>query len=171
MSRTVKFRLKHTAAKKLREQLYLGLFFAFVIWVLMAFLFASDSNPQTIIIYLVGSLFIVPYIYKKHIKPYFNDLADNVQNAFLEIDNNTVTYKHFNNVKHFDRQQIEFQIAEIVNLKKSFRKDNSVNKITLTIDNSQKGKIVVEDFEDMEVMVKILKEKMAGYQHALTDRN
>lgn len=156
----MKFRLKSNTARKLREQLYLGLFLAFVIWVLMALLFAGDSNYQPLIIYIAGSLIIIPYLYKNHVRPYMDELARNIQSAFFEIENGTVTFSHFNNVKQFDQRQITFRISDIINLKKAYRKDESVNKITLTIRNDKKVNVVVENFENMEEMVEILMKEM-----------
>ena len=161
----MKYSLKDTTAKKLREQLYLGLFFGFIIWVLMAFLFIGD-NSQTIIIYLIGSAIIIPYLYKKHISPFFKNLDVNTQNAYFEIKENTVIFNHFDNLKQFDQEQIELQIADIVDLKKAFRKDDSVNKLTLTVKGRKKTKIIVENFENMEEMVEILIQKMSALQNA-----
>ena len=159
----MKFKLKNTTSKKLKEQLYLGLFFAFIIWVLMAFLFVGDNNSITLFIYLAGSVVIIPLLYKKHVKPYFENLGANTKNAFLEIDNDSVIFNHFDNLKNFDREQIEFRIADIHDLKKAFRKDDSVNKVTLTVNNpgnNKKEKIVVENFENMENMVELLMERI-----------
>ena len=148
------YRLKKTTLKKLNEQLYLSLFFGLVIWLLMAVLFYSDNNPRSIIIYIIGSIFILPYLYKKQIKPYLKNLAVNVESAYFELKNDKVTFNHFDNVKKFGQEKIEFNLIDIVNLKKAYRKDNSVNKITLVL--KDKSKVVVEDFEDMESMVEML---------------
>ena len=165
----MKFILKNGTEKKLKEQLYLGLFFAFIIWVLMAFLFIGDNNSRTLIIYFIGSLIIIPILYKKHIKPYFDNLRLNTNNAFLEIEDNKVFYNHFDNLKTFDNELIEFQISDIVNIKKAFRKDDSVNKITLTVNNkknNKKEKIVIEDFENMQELVRVLTRKIIQHQNS-----
>ena len=166
----MRYRLKDTTAKKLKEQLYLGLFFAFILWVLMAFLFLGDS-PQTIVLYLIGSAIIIPLLYKKHVKPFFDNLKENTRNAFIELDDQKVIFNHFSNIKQFDQQQIEFQISDIVNLKKAFRKDDSVNKITLTVKNPRKVKIVVEDFDNMEQMAEDLLQKIAAHGNRAADKS
>ena len=97
------------------------------------------------------------------------NLIANTENAFLEIDNKKVIFNHFDNLKHFDRQQIEFQIDDVLGLKKAFRKDDSVNKLTLTVKNKNKVKIVIEDFENMEALVEILMEKMKDHKHVSPD--
>ena len=166
----MKYILKKSTSRKLKEQLYLGLFFAFIIWVLMAFLFIGDNNSKTIIIYLVGSVIIIPMLYKKHVKPYFENLAENTNDAFLEITEDSVVYNHFDNLKIFDQECVQFRISDIVNLKKAYRKDESVNKVTLTVNNpdtNKKEKIVIEDFEDMAQMVQVLMDKINQHQQQL----
>ena len=143
----MKFKLKQGTDKKLREQLYLGIFLALIIWVLMAFLFYGDENPQTLLIYLAGSIVLLPFLYLRKVKPYFDGLTDNVKNAYVETVDNKIIFKHTENLKNFNQDKIEFDIADIVNVKKAFRKDDSVNKVTLTLSN--KSKIVLEDFENM----------------------
>ena len=162
MSGTMKFNLKHDAAKKLNRHVFLAMFFAFIIWVLMAFLFLGDGNSHAIVLYLGGSMVIIPYLFKKHIRPYLQNLAANAENAYFEIDNEKVTFRHFDNVEQFDNQQIDFHIKDIAKLKKSFRKGGSINKITLTVNNknSNSVNIVVKDFENMQQLVDILMEKM-----------
>ncbi len=143
----MKYKLKQGTAKKLREQYYLIMLFWVVIWMLMAALFYADENRQTFLIYLAGSVLLIPFLYIRKIKPYLNNLTDNVSNAYLEFVDNKIIFNHFENLKKFGQEKIEFDIADIVNLKKAFRKDDSVNKVTLTLKN--KSKITLEDFENM----------------------
>ena len=163
----MQYRLKKTTLKKLKEHLYLSLFFGLIIWLLMAVLFYTDNNPRSIIIYLIGSVFIIPYLYKKQIKPYLVNLAANVESAYFELKDNKIAFNHFDNVKKFGQEKIEFNLLDIVNLKKAFRKDNSVNKITLVL--KDKSKVVVEDFEDMESMVEMLFDQHENLQKINTE--
>lgn len=164
----MRFRLKDSTAKKLREQLYLGLFFGFIIWVLMAILFIGDST-QTAVLYLAGSAIIIPYLYQKQIKPFFNELNANTREAFIELDDVRMIYDHFSNKKQFGQQQIEIKFADIVQLKQAFRKDSPVNKITLTVKHPSKDKVVIEDFENMEQMVEMINRSMAAQQTQTPD--
>ena len=158
----MKYKLKQDTDKKLREQFYLSLFFTLIIWGLMAVLFYGDENPQTLLIYLVGSVVILPYLYLRKVKPYFENLTDNVNSAYVKIVDNMIVFKHFENLKKYNQDQIEIDIADIVNVKKAFRKDDSVNKVTLTL--KDKSKIVLENFEKMtELLEEIYTKSEAVY--------
>jgi len=161
----LKYRLKKGTAKKLREQFYLMVLLAVVIWILMAFLFYGDSNPITLVIYLGASVILLPFLWFKKLKPYFNELNSNVDNAYVEFVADKMIVNHFENLKKFNSQKVEFNVADVVNVKKAFRKDDSVNKITLTLRN--RSKIVIEDFEDMTDLLEMLytkSEKIHGQE-------
>ena len=150
----MKYRLKPGTTKKLREQYYLIMLFGGVIWILMATLFYTDENPQTFLIYLTASFVLIPYLIVKKVKPYFQNLNMNVENAYFEVKNDQIAFNHFDNLKKFGREKIEFKISDIVHVKKAFRKDNTVNKITLTLKN--KTKVIIEDFDSMENLIEMI---------------
>lgn len=163
----MKYRLRQGTAKKLREQFYLSAFLGVIIWLLMAFLFYGDSNPITLFLYLGASVIFLPYIWLKKLKPYFNDLTTNVNSAYVEFAQEEMVVNHFDNLKKFNSQKIEFDIADVVHVKKAFRKDDSVNKVTVTLRN--KSKIVIEDFEDMAVLLETLYTKSEALQRQSLD--
>ena len=150
----MKYRLKPGTTKKLREQYYLIMLFWGVIWILMATLFYTDENPQTFLIYLTASLVLIPYLIVKKVKPYFQNLNMNVESAYFEVKNDQIVFNHFDNLKKFAREKIEFNISDIVHVKKAFRKGNTVNKITLTLKN--KTKVIIEDFDSMENLIEMI---------------
>ncbi len=150
----MKYRLKQGTAKKLREQYYLIILFWSVIWGLMAVLFYADENPQTFLIYLGLSIVALPYLWLKKIKPYFEALSSNVEDVYLEFKNDLIVFNHFENFKKFSQQRIEFKVTDIVHVKKAFRKDDSANKITLTLND--KTKLQLEDFENMDELLETI---------------
>ncbi len=150
----MRHKLKPGTAKKLREQYYLIMLFWAVIWFLMAALFYADENPQTFFIYLAASIALIPYLIVKKANPYFQNLSMNVDNAYIQLNDKQIVFNHFENFKKFGREKIEFDITDIVHVKKAFRKDNTVNKVTLTL--KDKTKVVIQDFEKMEELLETI---------------